>query len=201
MNICILGGFLGSGKTTLLMQLARYITENTPGEKDCKVAIIENEIGRVSIDDRLLGSRGLEVQTLFSGCVCCTLAVSLIDALKELRERMDPEWVIVETTGAAIPVSIRNNLEAWLGESAGICVVADAQRWPRLMLAMEPLIRSQLDGADAVLVNKTDLAPEEQIAAMEADLAEICPDALRVRVSGAGEVDGGIWNRVMEALK
>ena len=48
--VLILTGFLGAGKTTLL----NYILQE---QRDKKLAVIENEVGEVSVDDALLGDR------------------------------------------------------------------------------------------------------------------------------------------------
>lgn len=51
----ILGGFLGSGKkNTVLLQLARYLAQQSTGDSPTRVAIIENEIGQIGIDDETL---------------------------------------------------------------------------------------------------------------------------------------------------
>ena len=77
MKMIIMGGFLGAGKTSLVLQMARYLAGRNP-DKQAKVVILENEIGEVSIDDKILKSGGFEVQTMFSGCVCCTMAGELM---------------------------------------------------------------------------------------------------------------------------
>jgi hypothetical protein len=46
----LLTGFLGSGKTTLLNRILK--------DTDKKLAIIENEVGAVSVDDKLIFRRG-----------------------------------------------------------------------------------------------------------------------------------------------
>ncbi len=73
MNFLIIGGFLGSGKTSLLLQLASYMREKLGIEK---TVILENEIGEVGIDDRVLSGAGCNVRSIFAGCVCCTISVS-----------------------------------------------------------------------------------------------------------------------------
>jgi len=47
LDVLIVAGFLGSGKTTLILSLARHAVR----KQGRKVAIIENEIGQVGIDD------------------------------------------------------------------------------------------------------------------------------------------------------
>ena len=58
MNILLLSGFLGSGKTSVLLQLAKHIADTVPGD-GMKVMIIENEIGEVGVDDKILRAQGL----------------------------------------------------------------------------------------------------------------------------------------------
>jgi G3E family GTPase len=66
MDILILSGFLGSGKTSLLLTLVEELSRST----DKKIAIIENEVGTVGVDNQVLQSEGLPVKELFSGCIC-----------------------------------------------------------------------------------------------------------------------------------
>ena len=109
MKMIIMGGFLGAGKTSLVLQMARYLAGRNP-DKQTKVVILENEIGEVSIDDKILKSGGFEVQTMFSGCVCCTMAGELMGNICQIMERFDPDWIIMEATGVAYPRRIKENL-------------------------------------------------------------------------------------------
>ncbi len=70
MKLIVVAGFLGSGKTSLLLEIARHLVDDGR-----TVAVIENEIGEVGIDGRLIAEQGLVVRELFGGCICCTLAV------------------------------------------------------------------------------------------------------------------------------
>ena len=58
MKFLIVGGFLGSGKTSFILALARYLVQ-TRGIT--KVAILENEIGEVGVDDK--GAPGFRIQS------------------------------------------------------------------------------------------------------------------------------------------
>jgi G3E family GTPase len=98
LKLLLISGFLGSGKTTLLLQIARRLAAASQ-----KVAIIENEVGEIGIDGQYLRREGLEVQEMFGGCVCCTLAVDLVTTLRKLEESVQPDRVILEATGVAPP--------------------------------------------------------------------------------------------------
>ena len=69
--VTIITGFLGSGKTTLVN---RILTSEDLGKR---IVVIENEIGAVSIDDRLLRAGPQEraavgIFVMKNGCICCT---------------------------------------------------------------------------------------------------------------------------------
>ena len=106
MKILVLGGFLGSGKTTFLLKLARYLTDHSAHEGPTKLAIIENEIGAVGIDSNILGNAGLQTRDLFAGCACCSLREELVTTVREIREQLDPETILIESTGVGIPENI-----------------------------------------------------------------------------------------------
>lgn len=57
MKVIVLAGFLGSGKTSVLLKLAKYIVKRDGEEGRTSVAIIENEIGEVGVDDKILARR------------------------------------------------------------------------------------------------------------------------------------------------
>jgi G3E family GTPase len=196
MRVLILGGFLGSGKTTALMGLARYMVDVSDSERENKVVILENEVGEVGIDDAYLRSGGLTVNNLFSGCACCTVSGELVTAVSRIRSKLDPEWVIVETTGVAYPMNMKENLKNALGIDSLICIMADASRWSRMFVPMRELLRGQLVGADTVLVNKVDIAGEEKVAKVESDILELEPNSVVLRISAVGEVPGQVWEKV-----
>jgi len=184
MKTIIVGGFLGSGKTTVLIQFARFLVKRTSSE--IRVAILENEIGEVGIDNTLIGGSGFAVRNLFGGCVCCTVSGELTTAVSKIRDELNPEWLIVETTGLAFPKSMVENLSEALGIFARVCIVADAARWARLFLPMNALLCGQIEGANTVLINKTDLAVD--IERVENDIREIEPLAEIYRISASAEL-------------
>ena len=196
MKVIILGGFLGSGKTTALMQFARYLVCVSEPEKVNKVVILENEVGEIGIDDQLLRGGGFTVNNLFAGCACCTVSGELITAVDRMIRELDPEWLVIETTGIAYPGLMRENLKLALGLDSRICALTDAARWARLRIPMENLLRGQIECSDIVLINKIDLSAEDAIRSMESDIADFAPDVPMIRVSALSEVPNGVWRRV-----
>ena len=195
MHVIILGGFLGSGKTTSLLSLARYLVANSTTDSPNKVAILENEIGEVGIDDKVLLSSGFSVSNLFAGCACCTVSGEFSEATRKIQKELNPEWLIIETTGIAYPESMRDTLIGNLGITARILVIVDAKRWSRLLAAMGSLIEAQIVGSTAVLINKCDLADEYTLSAIEADILRIEPAAKLLRITAKNGIADSIWQQ------
>jgi G3E family GTPase len=206
MKVILVGGFLGSGKTSVVLQMARYLTgvadtavsSAVSGKApETRVVIIENEIGEVGIDDRVLEASGLQVQGLFSGCVCCTLSGELVTTLRQIKETINPQYLIMEATGVAYPQTIREVLdEAFTNMDCTICCITDAGRWKRLSTALENVIRPQLSGADLILINKIDLVDAAALAAVETSIRAINGQAACFPVSALKPVDTAIWDRL-----
>ena len=161
MKTIVLGGFLGSGKTTVLLQLAKYIT----GRPDFpQVVILENEIGEVGVDNEILEGAALSVESVFSGCICCTGALELTDAVQAIQSQYDPDWLIIEATGMALPVSVKNKLYETFGLESVMLTLTDASRWKKLVKITPEFVQGQLEGADTVLITKTDKADDDTLA-------------------------------------
>lgn len=162
-RLLVVAGFLGSGKTTLVLELARRLVAESR-----RVAIIENEIGDVGVDGAALAGLGLQVRELFGGCVCCTLQVGLVDAIRELERTYDPDYIIVEPTGIAQPAELTATVEQYVQrlEDVRILTLIDAERHEVLMEVVGPMLEGQIAGADVVAVTKVDMVGEEQLGAV-----------------------------------
>lgn len=192
MKLIILGGFLGSGKTSVLIPLAKEMVESAGGaDGTTKVAIIENEIGKVGVDTAFTEGSGLYTTELFNGCVCCTIASSLMDSLNKLEEQMHPEFVILETTGLARPYDVAQQLWEYYDEGMNVTLitVVDASRWLRISKVAGALVDEQVDHANYVLMNKTDLADEATIAEVEQKIGALCEGKL-YRMSTTTDPEG-----------
>ena len=161
MRLLLFSGFLGSGKTTLVIKLAQFAVEQGK-----KVAILVNEIGEVGIDNQLMRQLDMNVWELLNGCICCTLSADLVATLQQLDSDYSPDLVIIEPSGAADPKSILSALPYYKGtplESMQAVSVLDPLRLEMLLEVMTPLIVSQIQHADLVLVSKCDQAKPGEI--------------------------------------
>lgn len=197
MKVLIIGGFLGSGKTSILLQLAKHIVAREPKRDGTTVMIIENEIGDVSVDDKLLLSQGLAVKDLFAGCACCTSGGELLSDMNTIMREFSPEWIIVEATGVAFPRQIKESIEAYFHVPVKILALADASRWTRLRRALSNLLEAQMECADCILLNKVDLVDEDTANRVAEDLRSFNATAAIHKVTGIQPIDSGVWQSIL----
>lgn len=196
MNILLLSGFLGSGKTSVLLQLAKHIADTVPGD-GMKVMIIENEIGEVGVDDKILRAQGLAVKDLFAGCACCTSGGDLLNDIAVIRDTMDPAWIIVEATGVAYPKQIRESVEQCFKIPVRILALADASRWKRLKNYMSQLLEAQIECAELAIVNKVDLVDEETAKKIAEDIRGFNATAVIDFTVGNKPIDPAVWKPIL----
>jgi G3E family GTPase len=185
MKIVQIAGFLGSGKTTLLLRLTRALSE----EKGQKVALVVNEIGEIPVDGKVMEESGMKVKDIGGGCICCEVASTFAKTLAQLARDFEPDIVVVEPTGVAIPRQVK--AAAAMGgrtakiEIGPVIVLFDSTR-PDELLDMElmgRLVTAQLEDADIVAVSKVDVVTaEEAQRAMEA-ARTVIPGAHFMQVS------------------
>lgn len=171
----IIAGFLGSGKTTLMNRL---LAKRPP---DLRPAIIVNDFGEIALDGDLIEHSEYALKELASGCVCCTLKGPLSDTLAVFVEEEDPDVILIETTGVAIPAELGSlfhseKLEPWVHLGNVVCVV-DAKSF----LKYEPhftILKKQVQQANTIVLNKVDLVTPEQYTATRNRLEYLSqPDA------------------------
>ncbi|AWW26178.1 GTP-binding protein [Acetobacterium sp. KB-1] len=198
MKILILGGFLGSGKTSVLLQLAEYLVSlEKEYHSEVKVAIVENEIGAIGIDDKVLKKAGFIVNNLFSGCACCSLTGELVASIKKIQTELDPQWLIIEATGVAYPGSIRKVILDEEGIDSTILIIADAKRWQRLVNAMELLVSGQLEDTSIVLLNKVDLISSAELKQVEHSILNYNQTAEVIPISAKAVIPEDILKKIV----
>ncbi len=178
----VITGFLGAGKTTLI----RHMLEHAQGRRIALIINEFGDIGvdgeiLKGCGDALC--REEDVIELANGCICCTVADDFVPTMKKLLDRADPpQHIVIETSGLALPQplvrafnwpEIRSRVTV-----DGVITVVDAKALAEgrfaddedavaAQRAADPnldhenpiaeLFEDQLNCADMVIVNKTDL--------------------------------------------
>jgi len=207
--VTLLAGFLGAGKTTMLKHILE--TKHAAENEDFRCAVIVNDMAELNIDKELIDTSAVlqtdEVIAMQNGCVCCTLSDDLNKQIVELSTGGMFNYLIIEASGVSEPSTIAeifNSCEAagadtHISELARLdtCVTVIAAdqffdnmnsvkgnsngAWPQLMV-------EQIEFANIVVVNKSDLVDEEQLAKISDQVSIINPGA-RILTSHKSQID------------
>ena len=173
--VTVLTGYLGSGKTTLLN---RILSE----DHGKRYAVIVNEFGEIGIDNDLIVESDEEIYEMNNGCVCCTVRGDLIRVVEGLMRRPGRfDAIVVETTGLADPAPVAQTF--FMDEDVrakteldAVVALVDAKHLP-LRLKDSREAEDQIAFADVILLNKTDLVTEDELADVERLIRAINPTA------------------------
>lgn len=213
----IVTGFLGSGKTTLI----RRLLETANGRRIALIVNEFGDVGfdgELLADCGAAACGRDDIVELANGCICCTVADEFLPAMEALLARdAPPDHIIIETSGLALPQPLVKAFN-WPGVKGrvtvdGVVTVIDAEAVAAGRVAadeaaiarqrqaddaldhdspIEELFEDQLRCADLVVLSKTDLVSELQIAAAEAAIAPDTRDAARTVRSGIAGLPAGI---------
>ncbi|XP_063450114.1 zinc-regulated GTPase metalloprotein activator 1A-like isoform X3 [Pan paniscus] len=172
----------GAGKTTLLNYI---LTE----QHSKRVAVILNEFGEGSaLEKSLAVSQGGELYEewleLRNGCLCCSVKDSGLRAIENLMQKKGKfDYILLETTGLADPGAVASVfwVDAELGSDIyldGIITIVDSKYGLKHLTEEKPdgLINEatrQVALADIILINKTDLVPEEDVKKLRTTIRSI----------------------------
>lgn len=190
--VTLLTGFLGAGKTTLLNHLIR---DPAAG----RIAVVMNEFGDVGLDHDLIEVTTEETILLESGCLCCSIRGDLATTLAGLHSRRAAgelrfDRVVIETTGIADPgpvlhTLVASDLIAPHFRMDGVVTLADAAIGMQT-LAQHQEAKHQIAVADLIVLNKTDLVSQADLAGFKSRLSALNPGAPQI-LARQGHVPGG----------
>lgn len=200
--ITIVTGFLGSGKTTLLLNLIPQLRAANP---EYKLALLKNEFGDLAVDSQLAQSSAISgVQEMLNGCICCNLVGQLSEALAELSSTMQPDRIVVETSGSAFPATLAIEINRLARETGGryaldgVVSVIDVENWQGYE-DTSYTARIQARYTDLIVFNKWEACDErrfddvlDRVGDLEVDIAWVRSDKGRVPVDVIFGLDGGL---------
>src|SRR5436190_2564978 len=191
----VITGFLGAGKTTLI----RHLLQNAKGRRIALVINefgdigVDGEILKGCGDDVC---REEDVVELANGCICCTVAEDFVPTMRKLIDRAHPpEHIVIETSGLALPQPLVRAFN-WPEIKSrvtvdGVVAVVDAKALSEGRFAddeeavaaqraadpnldhenpIEELFEDQLNCADMIILNKTDLLAQHETDKVTVDL-------------------------------
>jgi len=211
--VTVLSGFLGAGKTTLL----NHVLRNREGRRVAVIVNDMSEVnidaGIVGREGQLSRTEEKMVE-MSNGCICCTLRDDLLQEVRRLAEEGRFDALLIESTGISEPMPIAATFDFTdeAGDSLNDVAVIDtmvtvvdahnlladfgstdflAQRGQTAgdddNRRLVSLLTDQIEFANVIVVNKTDLVDAQRLAQVHAVIKALNPKA-RVVQSVRGEV-------------
>jgi G3E family GTPase len=213
--VTVLSGFLGAGKTTLLnhilhnkegLKVAVIVNDMSEVNIDSKFISNENNLSRT--EEKLV--------EMSNGCICCTLREDLMVEVEKLANEKRFDYLLIESTGISEPVPVAQTF-SFVDEEQGIdlskfsyidsmLTVVDSFNFfkdfcsneylmDRQLTDMEGdnrtivnLLTDQIEFANIIILNKTDLVDRESLGLLEAAIKKLNPTA-KIIQSKFGKVD------------
>ncbi|MFI0150492.1 GTP-binding protein [Streptomyces lydicus] len=202
--VTVLSGFLGAGKTTLLNHvlgnregLRVAVIVNDMSEVNIDAALVRGGAAALSrTEERLV--------EMTNGCICCTLRDDLLEEVGRLAREDRFDYLLIESSGISEPMPVAATFAvprddgATLGDltrlDTMVTVVDAAGFLPELEAGdglaerrlapyeedertVSDLLMDQVEFADVLVLNKTDLVDAESAERLRAALARLNPAA------------------------
>ncbi|MCL4149576.1 UNVERIFIED_CONTAM: hypothetical protein GTU68_057915 [Idotea baltica] len=202
--VTVLSGFLGAGKTTLLNYVLNNkeglkvaVIVNDMSEVNIDAALVAKEGNLHRTEEKLV--------EMSNGCICCTLRDDLMVEVEKLAKENRFDYLLIESSGISEPVPVVQTF-SFKDEENGIdlsrwsyidCMVTvvDAFNFgkdfssadniwqrelnedPTDVRTIVNLLTDQIEFADVIILNKTDLMSQHQIGELKAILKSLNPVA------------------------
>ena len=203
--VTVLSGFLGAGKTTLLNHILANreglkvaVIVNDMSEVNIDAALVRDGNAQLSRTEE-------QLVEMSNGCICCTLREDLLIEVKRLAEENRFDYLLIESTGISEPMPVAETFT--FEDEDGDCLssvaaldtmvtVVDAANflkdfgsWDDLIdrnMALNEeddrnivdLLVDQVEFANVIIVNKTDLVAPEQIGLIKKIISQLNGSAI-----------------------
>ena len=173
-DVYLITGFLGSGKTTFLYRIINCFP------RDKKLTILVNEFGEVGVDGPLVEGDDIDMMEISKGSIFCVcVKTDFIKGLYELNTTVQPDVLLIESTGVANPSDLKKDLKLSIFNDRfqfkeQFCVI-DAAHFIDAYQVYASL-EKQIASSSVFIINKTDIAPAETIDEIKAVIRRFHPD-------------------------
>ncbi|MEW5320124.1 MAG: hypothetical protein WDW38_011221 [Sanguina aurantia] len=196
--VTVLSGFLGAGKTTLL----RHILSNKEGLRAAVLVndMASINIDATLVAEHVQVSGGETLVALHNGCICCSIREDLVREVTRLAMEGRFDYLVVESTGVSLPLPVAASFDyeddqgrrlSDVARLDTLVTVVDAERFVSDVLDAESLqdrglavdegddrtiadlLVEQVEFADVLVLNKTDLVTPEQVLRLTALLQKL----------------------------
>lgn len=202
--VTVLSGFLGAGKTTLLNHILNNreglkvaVIVNDISEVNIDAALVEKGGSTLSRTDEKLVE-------MSNGCICCTLREDLLVEVNKLAKEGRFDHLVIESTGISEPLPVAETFTftdengvslSSVAKLDTMVTVVDAFNFLKDYLESQDLrergvalseeddrtitdlLVDQIEFADVLILNKTDLVTPEELRSVEGILRGLNPDA------------------------
>lgn len=208
--VTVLSGFLGAGKTTLLNHVLNNrqglkvaVIVNDMSELNIDEKLIANGTQLSRTDEKLV--------EMSNGCICCTLREDLMIEVEKLAKMNKFDYLLIESTGISEPIPVAQTFSFAIGDELydltqisrldTMVTVVDAFNFfkdfgsadtilDRKMTddqeddrSIVNLLTDQVEFANVIILNKSDLVTEDQIGLLEETLRKLNPTAKIIRTT------------------
>jgi G3E family GTPase len=175
-RVYLITGFLGSGKTTFLNRIINRFP------RDRKLTILVNEFGEIGVDGTLVEGDEIDTMEISKGSIFCVcVKTDFIKGLYELNTTVQPDVLIIESTGVANPSDLKKDLELPIFNqrfqfTEQFCVI-DAAHFLDAHEVYASLDK-QIATSTVFIINKTDAASAELIEKTKEVVRQFHPNPL-----------------------
>jgi G3E family GTPase len=197
----MVGGFLGAGKTTAMLKIAERLQS-----EGHRVGLITNDQSVGLVDTAMVNSHDFPVEEITGGCFCCKFN-SLVEASRNLATDARPDVFLAEPVGSCtdLQATVAYPMREMYGDEyavAPLSVLVDPIRASRILgLAagnnfsdkVTYIYLKQLEEADVIVINKSDLLTGEQVEGLSKALRSRFPRARVLAISARHGTNLDSW--------
>lgn len=206
--VTVLSGFLGAGKTTLLNHVLRNREGLRVAVIVNDMSEVNIDAQLVASGDAQLRRHDEKLVEMSNGCICCTLRDDLLREVAALAKEGRFDYLLVESTGISEPAPVADTFTYGIGNGEALADVAELDTMVTVVDAVNffhdlregkdlrsagqvatdddvrtiaDLLIDQVECANVIVINKTDLVDSASVLELEAFLERLNPYALKLK--------------------